>query len=42
MPKKGEGMRRVAQDLRERREANGRGWCVLRDRDARIRMMGSK
>lgn len=41
MPK-GQGMRQAAQELRARREAMGKGWPVLRDRDARIRMMGGK
>ena len=39
---KGQGMRLAAQEMRERREAMGKGWSVLRDRDARIRMMGGK
>ena len=39
---KGQGMRLAARELRARREAMGKGWPVLRERDARLRMMGGK
>ena len=41
MPK-GEGMRQAARELRERREANGQGWTVLRDRAVRLRLQGRR